>query len=551
MKKLLLVSFSRSLSIALCLLLIPFVSPAQTFGWAKDFGGSVGTAEGDDIARDANGNLYVVGDFTGTVDFDPGAGTSNLSGNADIYLCKLDANGDFVWVRSFGLSSIEYAYGIAVDAAGDVYITGAFTGLVDADPGPAIHYLSSNGNTDFFIIKMSAAGNFLWGHSFGAAGHDYGYGLTTDATGNLLVTGTYTGTMDVDPGAGTFNLSLNGGSSDGFLFSLDPNGNFGWAINFGGADNEGGHCIARDNSGNIYVGGTEWQGDVFAARFTSAGSLTWRASCGNTTNGGHTLGITVDNLGRVFCTGQFSGTVDFDPGAGVYNLAADGYDAFAWMLYSNGTFGWAYRLAGATSQFDYGRDIALDNANNVYVVGEYDGTVDFDPGAGVFNLTPTNYGGFIWKLTSGGFFSWAVQVTGTNTNNNIVRGIVTTSQYDVITAGLFSATADFDPAAGVSNLVNNGGTDAFVWKLTQCVTPVMNATSATFTTICAGSSTTLSITGQLNSATNWHWYTGGCNGTLVGTGASIVVSPLVTTTYYVRGEGGASLPVPAPVCRSR
>ncbi|MEC8968618.1 MAG: SBBP repeat-containing protein, partial [Bacteroidota bacterium] len=229
---------------------------------------------------DASGNVYTTGYFSGIVDFDPGAGTNNLTsqGNYDVFIQKLDPSGNFLWAKSFGGTSNDYGFSITLDASGNVYTTGYFSGIVDFDAGAGTNNLTSQGSNDVFIQKLDPSGNFLWAKTFGGNSDDAGVSITVDASGNVYTTGYFLGTADFDPGAGTNNLTPQG-SADVFIQKLDPSGNFLWAKTFGGTFGDVGISITVDASGNVYT------------------------------------------------TGYFSGIVDFDPGAGTNNLTAQGFDA--------------------------------------------------------------------------------------------------------------------------------------------------------------------------------------------------------------------------------
>ncbi|MBK7669539.1 MAG: hypothetical protein IPJ32_20690 [Sphingobacteriaceae bacterium] len=142
---------------------------AQTFTWAKRMG-AVTTEKGEDIAVDATGNVYTTGYFQGTVDFDPGPGTANLinASGDDIYITKFNSAGNFVWAKQFTSNGL-YCGGkaIAVDGLGNVYTTGFFMGTTDFDPGTGVSNLASTGQTDIFISKLDASGNFVWAKKIG------------------------------------------------------------------------------------------------------------------------------------------------------------------------------------------------------------------------------------------------------------------------------------------------------------------------------------------------------------------------------------------------
>lgn len=185
---------------------------AGSFVWAKSIG-STGNDNSASIATDASGNVYTTGFFSGTTDFDPGAGTYTLAlvGGTDIYVSKLDAAGNFVWVKSIGGTLTDYGTSIAIDASGDVYTTGYFESNVDFDPGTGIYTLTAAGVSNIFISKLDVAGNFVWGSNIGGSGTDYGASIDVDAPGSVYTTGYFQGTVDFDPGAGTYTLTAAGG----------------------------------------------------------------------------------------------------------------------------------------------------------------------------------------------------------------------------------------------------------------------------------------------------------------------------------------------------
>jgi hypothetical protein len=275
---------------------------------------------GNAIAVDSIGNVYTTGTFIGTVDFDPGAGTANLvsAGSSDVFISKLDSSGNYVWAKRFGGTDSDEGFSITLDSSGNVYTTGIFRSTVDFDPGDGIANLTSAGNTDVFVSKLNSSGNLVWAKKFGGTSPDEGKSIAIDSTGNVYTTGTFRGTVDFDPGAGTANLVAAGGNSDidVFISKLDTSGNYVWAKGFGGTDIDSGRSIAVDTNGNVYT------------------------------------------------TGIFRSTADFDPGAGTTNLtSAGGPDVFISKLDSSGNFVWAKRFGGTSGE--YGVAIDLDSTGNV------------------------------------------------------------------------------------------------------------------------------------------------------------------------------------------
>ena len=387
------------------------------FIWAKSLGGTLGD-NGLSISADAFGNIYVCGNFQGTVDFNPSGAIVNLTsnGNKDIFIQKLDGGGNLIWAISIGGPSGEFGNSIYTDSLGYVYVTGSYGGTVDFDPGGATFNMTSNGG-DAFILKLDALGSFIWAKSIGGAGAStISKSINVDATGNVYMTGNFIDTADFDPGIGTFNLSSKG-NWDIFILKLDALGNFKWAISDGGIAADQGNSITTASSGNVYA------------------------------------------------TGYFGDVVDFDPGVDTFNLISNGLDdVFIQKLDSSGNFIWA-KSFGA-SGWEHALSIAIDTSENVYAIGDYVGVVDFDPGGETFTMTANgNFDVFIEKLDSQGNFLWAKSFGGTL--DDFGYSLITDISGHVYATGVFEGTADFDPNGATSNLTSNGVHDLFVLSLQQ------------------------------------------------------------------------------------
>jgi gliding motility-associated-like protein len=421
--------FSLLLALHLCLATSSvYAQETVELSWMKQFG-AAGNDRGRDMVLDAAGNVYTTGAYANTVDFDPGSGTFNLTstGGSQIFVSKLDVDGNFVWAKSMGGSGGDTGQGIGVDDAGNVYITGGFTGTADFDPGPGSFTLTAATTTeyDIFVVKLNASGDFVWAKGVtGGTWWDSGYDLAVDAIGNVHVVGRFYfqgGPRDFDPGPGTFFLTA--GQEDVFILKLDTNGNFVWARDFGAGSLENrGYSILLDASGNVYT------------------------------------------------TGYFEGTIDFDPGVGTANLTASGdWDIFYSKLDANGNFLWARSMVNSITNYytigDHGSKIALDAAGNLYATGRYNGTVDFDMGAGTFNLTASGggYDIYLTKLNPSGDFEWAKSMGGTGYDEGFSIAVDDTGN-KVYLAGLFVQTVDFDPGPGTFNLTSLGGDDVFFSK---------------------------------------------------------------------------------------
>jgi len=317
------------------------------FLWAKTWGGTAWD-EGCGVTADGSGNVYVTGHFLGTVDFDTGPGEDNhtFNGEHDIFLSRFDSSGNFLWAKTWGGSDWDVGYAVGVDSSGNVFVTGYYHETADFDPAAAGEdNHTSNGSFDIFLSKFDSSGNFQWAKTWGGSLEDYGYGVASDGSGNVYVTGYFRVTVDFDPGPGIDNhISVEDG--DVFLSRFDSSGNFLWAKTWGGSDWDNGHGVAADGSGNVYVTGGFWDTvdfdpgpsvdnhtsigyiDVFLSRFDSSGNFLWSKTWGGSgAEGGR--GVAVNGSGIVYVIGYFTLTVDFDPGPGVDNHTSNGdFDVF-------------------------------------------------------------------------------------------------------------------------------------------------------------------------------------------------------------------------------
>ncbi len=470
-----------------CFIIISLIGKAQKplLQWVKTMGGSGVNASASFISLDNSNNVYATGYFTGTVDFDPGIGVTNLTtaGGQDAYIVKLDATGNFVWAKSFGGTGNDFSQCVAIDATGNIYLTGNYTGTVDFDAGVGVFNLVSVGLADMFISKLDASGNFVWAKSMGGTNNEYSNSIAVDASGNIIAAGNYAGTADFDPNAGTVNLVSVGGD-DLFVVKLDASGNFVWAKSMGGIGSEWGDSVVLDDSGNIYTTGnyaqtadfdpnagtanltTAGMDDIFVSKLDASGNYVWAKSMGGLLTD-FANGMNVDASGNVYTIGNYEGTADFDPSAGVANLTTAGTgDIFISKLDANGNFIWAKSMGGTLS--DYGGDVKIDLAGNVYSIGFFAATADFDPSAATSNLISAGDNDiFISKLDINGNFVWVKSIGGTGTDNAASICIDPLGKI-IYTAGKFSGTVDFDPNAGTKNITSIGTSDIFVHRMLQC-----------------------------------------------------------------------------------
>jgi hypothetical protein len=464
--------------------------------WAKQMGGT-SSDYGFCIKTDVSGNIYTIGNFRDTVDFDPGAGVFNLisNGNMDIFIQKLAPNGNFIWAKQIGGTGLDDGKSIAIDPSGYIYSTGIFNGTVDINPGVSKVNLTSNGNHDIFIQKLDTAGNFVWAKQMGGPFVDFGNSITLDAIGNVYTTGYFRDTVDFDPGAGVVNLTSAGNTNINiFIQKLAANGNFVWAKQMNGTSLSGGVYITADAGNNIYLTGffrdtvdfdpgtgvfnliSNGGNDVFIQKLDANGNLVWVKQMGGTMVD-YGYSIATDMNGNVYSTGYFRDTADFDPGPGVFNLISDGNtDVYVQKLTTNGNFEWAKQIGSGAA--DGGTSIIVDTSENTYVTGYFQNTADFDPSSGVLNLTSNGLADiFIQKFAANGTFLWAKQLGGTAFD--IGRSLTSDARGDLYVTGSFGDTVDFDPGMDTLNFTSIGSTDIFIQKLNQCYTSAFGTDTRT------------------------------------------------------------------------
>jgi hypothetical protein len=318
------------------------------------------------ISMDKSGNLYITGSMVDTTDFDPGEGVNDVTAQWSIFLLKLDPSGNFKWVKTIPVGEVLSKSAITLSEAGELYINSSFYQTVDFDPSENVFNLTSNGDQDVFIAKYDTSGNFKWGRSIGGDFTDWPYDINLDKEQNVYSIGTFEGTADFNPGSEVSNLSSHGGQ-EVFILKLDSAGTFIWAKSIGGPSSDIGYGITADSKDNIYA------------------------------------------------SGAFQGTVDFDPGTGIFNLQANDVDAFILKLRNSGTFAWAKRFGGTTDDIDQAYAAVTDPSDNVFVTGNFNDVVDFDPGTGEHADTAAGQSdAFVVKLDSTGNFIWVNTVGSEN-----------------------------------------------------------------------------------------------------------------------------------------
>jgi len=294
--------------------------------WVKQVGGNYRETPRD-IQVDASGNVYIIGALYGAGDFDPGPGVFYLSANTtyyqNIFLVKLNSNGNFMWARAITGYNPIYAGEIAVDQQQNLYVTGKFRGA-DFDPSSSSFHLMSEGWGDGFLLKLDVNGDFLWVKQIGGQGSEGTDAVTVDKSGNIILSGTFQQTTDLDLSPNdTLNVTAIG-IDNAYVLKLRPNGDFVWAKPLVGTGNLYPIDIKTDYDNNIYLTGlstgtmnygganglynvtSTGKSDATAIKLDTEGNLIWAQTFGSS-NYDRSLGIDIDNNSNVFLTGFHKG----------------------------------------------------------------------------------------------------------------------------------------------------------------------------------------------------------------------------------------------------
>jgi hypothetical protein len=397
----------KVLPLLLLLFLVVGNAFSQTFHWAKQAGANL-IDVGNAIAVDTAGNSYVTGFFTGTITFPLGVSLTS-AGGPDIFVAKYNPAGAFLWARQAKGLYNDWGNAISVDAAGNAYVTGIVG-------GGTVQFSSTQSITtnqdDIFIAKYNAGGVLQWVlQGGGGPSIDYGSGIAAiSATGDFYVTGVFNGTATFNTTAGPSTTLTSNGSGDIFIAKYNTNGVLQWVRGAGGANPDYGVSIGVDALQNAYVTGT----------FSS--SFTW-------------------------------GVTPLTP-IGAFN------NGFVTKYSPGGSVLWVRTMGGSIN--DGGTGISVDSSGGPYVIGYYQDSLLFSASAISLNSAGSNNKIFIARYDTNGLLVWVQSVGGLG--NNTAGGIFVRGAGGPYVTGAFSGTASF----GSQSLTSSGTQDIFVAHYDPC-----------------------------------------------------------------------------------
>ncbi|APR80130.1 Hypothetical protein A7982_05477 [Minicystis rosea] len=218
--------------------------PDGSYKWGKVFG-NASAQVATSVAAQTNGDVVLVGYFQGGMDFGPGP--LSTAGLNDIFMVTLNSAGDGVWSKKLGDASDQFAQAVAVGPQGKIAITGSMAGTVDF--GGTI--FTSAGGNDAFVAVYDSGGILIWCKKFGDTAEQFGYGVSFDSAGNVIVTGSFAGSANF-----TGQILTSTGGQDAFIAKFDPSGNGLWSKKYGDGSDQSAYAVGTDGSKNVYAAGS-------------------------------------------------------------------------------------------------------------------------------------------------------------------------------------------------------------------------------------------------------------------------------------------------------
>ncbi len=454
-------------------------------GWAQTWGGP-DEDEALDMAFDDDGNSYVTGYFRNTVDFDPGPGVVERTsvGSEDAFVCKFKPQGELEWALTWGSTSGDRGYGVAVDDSGVVLVTGHFQGTTDFDTGDGTEEHTPVGATDAYLSAFSSEGEFYGVSTWGGASSDAGLAVVADGP-DAYVTGLFTGFVDFDWDDVDVESRTSVGATDIFILKAVGEGDFGWVQTWGDTSNDEGESVAVDSSGNVYVCGTAKGYSVdfdpdpedvdlkdggpncwgFLSKFDSTGDYLWSGRWGNNSDT-YAPGVAVDGDDNIYVAGSFMWyNIDLDPNTVGEDIHVNSSKSACYLskFDSSGDYIWGLHWGGTDEDGALG--VAANSSGDIFVSGYFTGDADLDPDE-VDVDTHTGFGmnAFFSRFDASGDYIWGKSWGSENTAQGV--GVAAGDTGDSWVTGWFQGTAiDFDPDPEAEDFhTSNGSHDVFLSK---------------------------------------------------------------------------------------
>lgn len=448
------------------------VSQTPNIEWVKTYKNNL-PADIRKLSIDKSGNLLMVGHYYDSLNYFTGSNNESIysNGGVDMFIQKVDNQGNILWTKSIGGLDDDIAYGVDSDESGNIYVTGRFSGLVNFGGGATNSSLTATGTIDGFILKLNENGSFMWVKRVGGQFNTIPMNIVYSSS-NLYITGGFEGVVDFDPGTNTSNKTSNG-TKDFFLLKLDQNGLFNWVRTFGGNVGENGFSSVVDNSGFIYSTGYYYSQnvnyqingqnytlqhsgayDIFVTKTDPNGQTIWMKGFGGS-GGDIGYDISFDSTGNLYITGQIEDTCYFENNTVIGN----GVDIVISKLDVDGNVIWTKNHGGNNT--DIGFSISIDNQNHLFISGYFQDTLNTIP-----NPIPSNGlqdyliiqldnsdGSYVWSKTFGG------------TSADLSHSIISDDQNNLFSAGYFQNNFNLEVNSIVQNIISSGSADGILLKI--------------------------------------------------------------------------------------
>lgn len=459
---------------------------SQTFEWVST-GGDFGLDLAHSVVNDEDGNIYTVGFFSGTVNFNEGGEATELTatGARSAFILKQSSDKTLVWVKLIASGIGSDAQEILLSEDGDVYVTGNFQGETDFDPGVGEFLVSSAVGENAYVLKLDSDGNFIWVKTFQADANARIWASRLDKDGNLINVGNFAGMVDFDPGAGEA-LRTAGEFREIFVQKMNSDGEFLWVNHYASTEDDAdvATSVITQNDGSIILTGLFYgtvdfdlgdgveeltamsSGGSYTLKLSADGEFSWVKQITGAGTQSLNRDLTADPDDNIYVLGRFEGEMDLDPGLEeVTHISNGGFDIFIQKFSADGDLIWVRTLGGLAS--DYTARIVYDETDNICAFVNYAGTVDVDPSIdGELNFTAVGgYDGLCLTLNPAGDFVWAFSFGGSL--NDIAIGFTADANHNLYLTGYYAGTADFDAGAGTAFKTSNGGDDFFILKMSE------------------------------------------------------------------------------------
>lgn len=355
---------------------------AQQIEWIRQ----LGTADDDlnyGVSTDLFGNVYITGSTEGSL-------SGPNAGGEDAYISKYDFSGNLLWTRQFGTADNDTGSGISVDFQGNVFVSGLTFGSLG---GP------NAGQYDAFVGRFDPAGNLQWIHQLGTIAFDASYGVSTDASGNVYISGSTWGGIS----------GPNLGSDDAFLSKFDETGNLQWTRQLGTPSYDVSSGVTADSMGNVYISGSTGGslggpnaglGDAYVSKYDALGNLQWTRQLGTSLSDA-SFDVSADSLGNVYISGITEGSLG--------GSNAGGNDAFVSKYNSSGALLWTRQLGTAFEDLALG--VSVDSLGNAYITGHTRGSIS--------GANTGEFDAFVIKFDGLGYLQWTRQFGGASTDQSL------------------------------------------------------------------------------------------------------------------------------------